>query len=149
MLFCSKPAGVGDLGGSVSQASDFGSGHDHVVHAFEPRVGLSVLTAQSLEPLSDSVSPSLPARLSLGLCLSLSLKNKQTYDHKRGPTNTMFSRITSQTGGQEGPVLQKQKCDPVGAGPTERGGGVSSGRGSVMCLVPWAPLVMHVDPFLE
>ena len=34
----------------------------------------SVLTAQSLEPVSDSVSPSLSAPLPLMLCLSLSLK---------------------------------------------------------------------------
>ena len=33
----------------------------------------SVLTAQSLEPASDSVSPSLAAPLPLALCLSLSL----------------------------------------------------------------------------
>ena len=36
----------------------------------------SVLTAQSLEPASDSVSPSLSALPLLMLCLSLSLKNK-------------------------------------------------------------------------
>ena len=38
----------------------------------------SVLTAQSLEPASDSLSPSLSAPLPLMLCLSvsLSLKNK-------------------------------------------------------------------------
>ena len=38
----------------------------------------SVLTAQSLEPVSDSVSPSLSAPPPLTLCLSvsLSLKNK-------------------------------------------------------------------------
>ena len=35
-----------------------------------------VLTAQSLEPTSDSVSPSLSAPPLLMLCLSLSLKNK-------------------------------------------------------------------------
>ena len=34
----------------------------------------SVLTAQSLEPVSDSVSPSLSAPSSLSLCLTL--KNK-------------------------------------------------------------------------
>ena len=38
----------------------------------------SVLTAWSLEPASDSVSPSLSAPLFLTLCLCLSLKNKQT-----------------------------------------------------------------------
>ena len=36
----------------------------------------SVLTAQSLESASDSVSPSLSAPPPLTLCLSLSLKNK-------------------------------------------------------------------------
>ena len=41
----------------------------------------SVLTAQSLEPASDSVffSLSLSAPLSLALCVSLSLKNKETF----------------------------------------------------------------------
>ena len=34
----------------------------------------SVLTARSLEPASDSVSPSLSALPQLGLCLSMSLK---------------------------------------------------------------------------
>ena len=44
---------------------------------FEPHVGLC---AQSLEPPSDSVTPSLSATVSvmLSLSLSLSLKNKQT-----------------------------------------------------------------------
>ena len=36
----------------------------------------SVLTARSLDPASDSVSPSLSAPPPLVLCLSLSLKNK-------------------------------------------------------------------------
>ena len=36
----------------------------------------SVLTAQSLEPALDSVSPSLSAPLPLMLCLSLSLSQK-------------------------------------------------------------------------
>ena len=39
----------------------------------------SVLTAQSLEPALDSVSPSLSAPPPLTLCLSLSLKNKHTF----------------------------------------------------------------------
>ena len=37
----------------------------------------SVLTAQSLESASDSVSPSLFAPPPLALCLSLPLKNKE------------------------------------------------------------------------
>ena len=36
----------------------------------------SVLTAQSLEPASNPVSPSLSAPPPLSLCLTLSLKNK-------------------------------------------------------------------------
>ena len=61
-------------GGSVGVESDFGSGHDLVVCGFRPMLG-SVLTAQSLELASDSVSPSLSAPPLLALCLSLS-KNK-------------------------------------------------------------------------
>ena len=47
-------------------------GHDPVVHEFEPHVRL---WADSLEPVSDSVSPSLSAPPPF--MLSLSLKNKQ------------------------------------------------------------------------
>ena len=67
----------GHLGGSVGWASDFGSGHDLVVTSSSPASG-SVLTAQSLEPVSDSVSPSLSAHfpLMLSFCLSLSKINK-------------------------------------------------------------------------
>ena len=53
----------GCLGGSVSWASDFGS---------SPMSG-SVLTAQSLQPALDSVSPSLSAPPPLTLCLSVPL----------------------------------------------------------------------------
>ena len=60
----------GCLGGSVNEMSHFGSGHDLVVHEFKPRV---VLRVQSLEPASDSVSPSLSAPPLLVLALSLSL----------------------------------------------------------------------------
>ena len=52
--------------------SDFGLGYDFTVHKFEPTSG-SVLTAQSLEPASDSLSPSLSALPLLVLSLSLSL----------------------------------------------------------------------------
>ena len=45
------------LGGSVGYASNFGSGHNLVVHEFEPHIGLC---ADSLEPALDSVSTSLP-----------------------------------------------------------------------------------------
>ena len=49
-----------------------------------PALG-SVLTAQSLEPASDSVSPSLSlsALLLLTLCLSLSLKNNINKNKKK------------------------------------------------------------------
>ena len=43
--------------------------------SLSPELG-SVLTAQNLEPASDSVSPSLSAPLSLTLCLCLSLSQK-------------------------------------------------------------------------
>ena len=67
----------GRLGGSVSWASDFGSGHDLAVCEFEPRIGLC---AQSLEPVSDSVSPSLSAPpYSLALSVSLSKINRGTW----------------------------------------------------------------------
>ena len=59
---------AGCLGGSVSKASNFGSGHDLRVHEFKPCVGLC---AHSSEPASDSVSPSLSAPPQLALCLSL------------------------------------------------------------------------------
>ena len=52
-----------------------GSGHDLVV-CDTSFVSGSVLTALSLEPASDSVSPSLSAPPLFALCLSLSLKNE-------------------------------------------------------------------------
>ena len=67
----------GRLAGSVSGASDFGSGHDLLVREFEPHIRL---TAVSEEPASDHLSPP-PLYLSpaQALALSLSLKNKSTY----------------------------------------------------------------------
>ena len=65
---------LGCLGGSVSWVSDFGSGHDLVVHGFEPHIGLC---ADSSEPgvcFVDSVSLPLSAPSQLILCLSLSEK---------------------------------------------------------------------------
>ena len=57
--------------------SNFGSGHDLVVHESSPASG-SVLTARSLEPASDSVSPSLsdPPPIHV-LSLSVSKINKR------------------------------------------------------------------------
>ena len=51
----------------------FRSGHDLTVHEFDPQVGLY---ADTVEPVSDSVSPSLSAPFPLAVYLSL--KNKQT-----------------------------------------------------------------------
>ena len=62
---------AGRLGGSIGWASDFGSGHDHMVCEFEPRIRFC---ADSLEPASESVSPSLSAPPQLVLCLSVSQK---------------------------------------------------------------------------
>ena len=39
-IILKKNLGVGRLGGSVSETSDFGSGHDLVVCEFEPHVRL-------------------------------------------------------------------------------------------------------------
>ena len=67
---------VGAPAGSVGWAADFGSGHGLtscvMISRFvgsSPELG-SVLTAQSLEPASDSVSPSLPLHHSCSLSLS-------------------------------------------------------------------------------
>ena len=54
-----------------------GSGHDLTVRGFEPRSG-SVLTAGSLEPVSDSVSPSLSAPPLLTLSLSKVKETRST-----------------------------------------------------------------------
>ena len=54
--------------------SDFSSGHDLAADEFEPMSG-SVLTDQSLEAASDSVSPSLSASPPFMLCL----KNKDKH----------------------------------------------------------------------
>ena len=64
----------GCLGGSVCEVANFSSGHDLVVHGFEPRVGLCA--AQSLEPTSDSMSPSLSVPPLLMRSVSLSKINR-------------------------------------------------------------------------
>ena len=65
----------GQLGGSVSEASDFGSGHDLVVCGFKPHVRLC---ADGSEPgayfgFCVSLSLTLPRSCSVSLCL----KNKR------------------------------------------------------------------------
>ena len=67
---------TGCLGGSVSETSDLGSGHDRTVRGFEPRVGL---WADSSEPgacFGFCVCVSLSAPPPLTLYLFLFLKNK-------------------------------------------------------------------------
>ena len=56
----------------------------------------SVLTAQSLEPLLDSVSPSFSAPPPLMLCVSLSIINKketQNTKDKNESTNLLFINL--------------------------------------------------------
>ena len=72
---------VGHLGGSVDQASSFGSGHAQFMGS-SPASG-SVLTARSPEAASGSVSPSPSAPPPLTLCLSFSLKKKYTLKKKK------------------------------------------------------------------
>ena len=68
---------LGRLAGSVSWASNFGSGHDLKICEFEPHIGFS---ADSSEPGAalDSVSPSLSAPPLLVQSLSLSKINIKT-----------------------------------------------------------------------
>ena len=64
--------------------SNISSGHDLTVREFEPCVGICA-DSQSLEPASDSVSPSLslPLPSSHSVSLSLSLKNKHETKFKK------------------------------------------------------------------
>ena len=52
-----------------------------MARSFKPMLG-SVLTAQSLEPTSDSVSPSLSLPFPHACSVSLSLKNKNKHQKK-------------------------------------------------------------------
>ena len=63
----------GRLGGAVGQASDSNQVTISRSVSLSPASG-SGLMAQRLEPVSDSVSPSLSAPLPFMLCLSLSQK---------------------------------------------------------------------------
>ena len=64
---------MGRLGGAVGEATDFNQVTILRSVSSSPASG-SGLMAQSLEPASDSVSPSLSAPPLLMLCLSLSQK---------------------------------------------------------------------------
>ena len=73
-FFLNIKSSMGCLAGIVGCALDFRSGHDLTIGVFETASG-SVQIAQSLEPASDSVSPSLPIPHSCTLSLSLSKIN--------------------------------------------------------------------------
>ena len=62
-----------------------------------------MLTAQSLEPAWDCVSPSLsaPPLLMLCLCLSLSLKNKQTLKNPLKTEPSSLTPFTQVSGGNQ------------------------------------------------
>ena len=64
----------GHLGGSVSEASNFGLGHDLAVREFEPRTGLCADGSEPGACFRFCVSLSLSAPPQLALCLSLSDK---------------------------------------------------------------------------
>ena len=70
---------MGRLGGSVGETSDFGSVMISRFVGSSPTSG-SVLTAQSLKPSSDSVSPSLSAHHPPTRALSVSVL-EQVYLH--------------------------------------------------------------------
>ena len=65
---------LGRLGGSVSWASDFGSGHDLAVREFEPHVRRCADSSEPGACFGLCVCVSLSA--CIPLTLSLSLKNK-------------------------------------------------------------------------
>ena len=69
-----KKTGEGHLGGSVDQASDFGSGHDLTACGFEPHIGLCADSSEPGACFGSCVSLSLCASPARALCLSL--KNK-------------------------------------------------------------------------
>ena len=66
----------GRLGGSVSSASDFGSGHDLAVRGFEPRVGLCADGSEPGACFGFCVSLFLRPSPVRALSLSIGLKNK-------------------------------------------------------------------------
>ena len=67
---------AGRLGGSIGWASDFGSGRDHTVCEFEPRVRFCADSSEPGACFEFCVSLSLPLPCSCSLSLSLSVKNK-------------------------------------------------------------------------
>ena len=89
---------LGDLGGSVGRAHDFGSGHDLLVCESEPRIGLAAVSA---EPASDTLSPSLSLSAPPLLMLSLSKIKKKKKERIlplatiwMNPQDTMLSEIS-------------------------------------------------------
>ena len=74
----------GHLGGSVSSASNFSSGHDLAEFVSSGPAPGSVLTAQSLGPASDSVSLSLCPSPAHTVSFFLSKINMYIYKKKWG-----------------------------------------------------------------
>ena len=70
---CLKWQVLGRLGGSVREASSFGSGRDLTVCGFKPRVGLCADSSEPGDCFGFRVSLSVSAPPLLMLCLSLSL----------------------------------------------------------------------------
>ena len=67
---CRAPGWLSRLSANISKRQDL------AVCEFKSNIWLCVMSAQSLEPPLDSVSPFLSVRPPLMLCLSHSLKNK-------------------------------------------------------------------------
>ena len=72
------------------QASDFGSGHDLVVHEFEPRVRLCADCSEPGACFAFCVSVSLCPSPTHALSFSVSLKNK----HLKRPTPFIYSQFS-------------------------------------------------------
>ena len=75
--FTSKANIPGRLGGSVGEASHFGSGHDLAVREFEPRVGLCADSSEPGACFRFCVSLSLCPSPVHALSLSVSKINKR------------------------------------------------------------------------
>ena len=105
------------LGGSVGWASDFGSGHDLAVCESKPSSG-SVLTAQILEPASDSVFPfpSAPPLLVFSVFQKwINIKKKVSLQYSSracGRWHRVGQKVTLNSGQQEGAVRVYGNASP-------------------------------------
>ena len=92
--FCQETVAPGHLGGSVSWASDFGSGHDLVVHEFEPHIRLAAISEKpALDPLSSPLylSPTCSCQRTCACCLSL--KNQWTWKKQTNKQSTWMVQL--------------------------------------------------------